>query len=361
MSSPEQTNDTLSLVSSFYGPGNITCWLLTLASVLVTWTLNPKSRLQDAITLDFMAALAVPSVAAGHSFYLLFSPQSLNAELNEEASSVNSTTLFTSSSPKAIRYAAAVEAPLNVCETFSSVAMTMYAIAALNGRSRRASLAMAVGLLAFSTEISIFVQTADVREAITNLARPFLFNSVIAMTVILGVLAFFLVVILVIGLVIIDFRLRRLVVTEETTRKDVEEILNLKVANAQRVERLRMWLSIVPSTCLAPIALLISVLSGTGWIGETTYKAMEPGRARLFFFMPRSTETITELDQAVSLAIGILTLCFSLWDALRVRWQGDISRRGGIDEDLASGQGLTIGTVLATSVTGRELLERGIV
>lgn len=357
MSSPDDTNDTLSLVSSFYGPGNISCWLLTIAAVLVTWTLNPRSRQQDTITLDFMAALAIPSIAAGHLFYLVFSRQS-HDELGEEAPSIDGANLFTSSSQTAIRYAAAVEAPLNVCETFSSVALTMFVIAAWNGGPRRAFAVVVAGLLAFSTEISLFIQTAGIEAATSNLGRPFLFNSLVTMVVILVMLTFFLAVLLIIGIMAVDFRLRRLVAISDATRTEMEQTLSLKIANAQRVERLTMWLAIIPSAVFAPSDLLVAILSATGWLEETTYIADEHGKTRLLFFIPRSMATITELDQAVSLAIGILTLCFSLWDALRVKWQADIEKRGLIDEDLASDQGLTVRSILMSSAAGRQLLER---
>lgn len=310
MSSPDGTNDTLSLVSSFYGPGNISCWLLTIAAVLVTWTLNPRSRQQDTITLDFMAA---------------------------------------------------VEAPLNVCETFSSVALTMFVIAEWNGGPRRAFAVVGAGLLAFSTEISLFIQTAGIEAATSNLGRPFLFNSLVTMVVILVMLSFFLVVLLIIGIMAVDFRLRRLVAISDATRTEMEQTLSLKIANAQRVERLTMWLTIIPSAVLAPSGLLVAILSATGWLEETTYIADGHRKTRLLFFIPRSMATIAELGQAVSLAIGILTLCFSLRDALRVKWQADIEKRGLIDEDLASGQGLTVRNILMSSTAGRQLLERNMI
>src|SRR4051812_18833480 len=112
-SSMTDGSDRLSLVSSLYGPGSIGCWLCTIASVFVSWTLNTESRHRDSITNDFIAALAIPLVATAHLFYLLFSPQR-TAQLGEYAH-FNQASLLTSPFPIAAQYAAAVEAPLNVC------------------------------------------------------------------------------------------------------------------------------------------------------------------------------------------------------------------------------------------------------
>lgn len=179
MSSPEvaESPDRFSLVSSLYGPGTIGCWLCTLASVFATWTLNVDSRRKDSITNDFIAALALPTIAAVHFFYLLFF-------------SVHSTgsLVFTNTEPEVISYAAAAEAPLNVCETFAAAALALFSIAAFRGHSRRSVCILIIGLLAFSTEVVVFVRTPGIGVAESNLARPFLFNFAPAMASILAFL-----------------------------------------------------------------------------------------------------------------------------------------------------------------------------
>jgi hypothetical protein len=54
------------LVDSLYGPGTVGAWLLTLCAVLISWTLNASSRRKDTISVDFVAALLLPLIAAGH-------------------------------------------------------------------------------------------------------------------------------------------------------------------------------------------------------------------------------------------------------------------------------------------------------
>ncbi|KAK4236558.1 hypothetical protein C8A03DRAFT_35527 [Achaetomium macrosporum] len=188
MSQPSgDINDRTSIVSSFCGPGTVGSWLCILASVFVTWTLNLDGRRRDSITNDFIAALSMPAIAAGHVFYLLFSAQR-SAELGEYAS-LSQRDLFTNPLPLVARYAAAVEAPLNVCETFSAMALSLFVIAALRHHTRRAICVLIVGLSAFSTESITFAHTSGIAMSESNLARPFLFNFFEAMVLILAFLA----------------------------------------------------------------------------------------------------------------------------------------------------------------------------
>jgi hypothetical protein len=174
MSQPEDSADRFSLVSSFYGPGTVGSWLCILASVFVTWTLNIKSRRCGSITNDFIAALSMPAVAAGHVFYLLFTAQR-PVQLGEY-SLPDQSDLFTNALPIVARYAASVEAPLNVCETFAAAALALIPIAGLARQTWRAVCVLVVGLLAFSTEAIIFAQTSGIAVSDSDLARPFLFN-----------------------------------------------------------------------------------------------------------------------------------------------------------------------------------------
>src|SRR2546430_59810 len=105
-SSFTESLDRFFLVSSFYGPGNIISWLCTLASVLITWCFNVEYRRQDTISTDFVFALAIPAVAAGHLIYLLFF---VDDSLGEYETATEQQ-LFTSQLPAIIKRAAAIEA-----------------------------------------------------------------------------------------------------------------------------------------------------------------------------------------------------------------------------------------------------------
>ena len=71
-------------VSGLYGQGAVACWLLALCSVVVSWTFNRDCRVRDEITNDFVAAIAMPCVSAGHLIYqIIRHPSWLAIEADE--------------------------------------------------------------------------------------------------------------------------------------------------------------------------------------------------------------------------------------------------------------------------------------
>ncbi|KAF5656987.1 hypothetical protein FCIRC_13421 [Fusarium circinatum] len=154
-------------IASFYGPGNIASWLCMVVSVVTTWCLNAEYRCKDSITADLVAVLAVPGVAAGHTIYMLFFGNSNHESILH---------LFTSADSEVVKHAAAAEAALDVCETFSAIAVLLVFVSMFFGHLRRTLAVVTVGLLAFSTEAVVFTQMKGVSVSDTNLTRPFLFN-----------------------------------------------------------------------------------------------------------------------------------------------------------------------------------------
>jgi hypothetical protein len=101
------------LVDSLYGPGTVGAWLLTLCAILISWTLNTSSRRKDTISVDFVGALLLPMVAASH---LVFQVARLLFSVGET---------ITAQNVELQKYASAMEAPLNICETFSIAALLL--------------------------------------------------------------------------------------------------------------------------------------------------------------------------------------------------------------------------------------------
>jgi hypothetical protein len=95
--------------------------------------------------------------------------------------------LFTSTELGTTQQAAATKAPLTVCETFATAAVALVFIAMLRGHLKRTLCVLFVGLLAFSTEAVILIQTRGINVAASNLVRPFLFNFPV---IIISILAF---------------------------------------------------------------------------------------------------------------------------------------------------------------------------
>lgn len=151
------------LVSSLTGPGNLTCWFLLLLSVLVSWTLNPRTARRDTITNDLLAVLLLPLVAVAHLLHQLYSRGS-------------SRELFTGFTRDDVRAVAAIEAPLAVCERFVVCASVMFCVAAWRRQRRRMGLVLGVGGLCFAAEVPLWMFGLGYGSG-SSLVRPYVFQA----------------------------------------------------------------------------------------------------------------------------------------------------------------------------------------
>ncbi len=316
-------DDRFSLVASFYGPGNVTSWLCTVASVFVTWSLNVEYRRKDSISTDLIFALAIPGVAAGHVTYMMFIPGPGEHETIQQ--------LFTSLEPGIVQRAAAAEAALNVCETFAAAAVALIFVSMIHGHLKRTLAVLAVGLLAFSAEAMVFVQTRGSGVSVSNLSRPFLFNF---FEVMVSILAFLTAWVSIFAMLIIWLRSRKIDPPESQVRLEPAEstmasnshAVGEEAAEAARAkyrqERLErdaksMKALTIASFFFIPTAYVFSFFGAYGVFGATDFMSSLSWTARLPFFVPRSATGITELDQMVSVCTGIVALLFSLWHAFK--------------------------------------------
>ena len=284
-----------SLVSSLYGPGTTICWLLTFVSVLVTWTLNPHHRRRDTITNDFIAVLALPSVASVHLIRMVSSFSGTPSEL------------LTSTDPDIVQFAAAIEAPLTICESFAVLAVGLFAAAGLCGYRKRAICVLLSGLLAFATNVILFVQAFGVTVGISNLARPFLFNITWGMFVVLLLLL----------LIAVAFSLTAdHIIFSPPPGISRSQSLSKLYLKTRRTCRSRTDRSGLISMLFTPFAFILSLSSGWGLFGATQFQTTLSSTERLLFFIPRSSTSLSELDQAVTVAGGVFALLFSFYDAL---------------------------------------------
>jgi hypothetical protein len=156
------------LVDSLYGPGTVAAWLLSLCALLISWTLNTSSRRKDTISVDLIAALLLPLIAAGH---VIFQIVRLPVSVAE---------VVTTENAELQKYASALEAPLNICETFSLAAL-LFAIPCGpfwgSLKWRRLGLVLLVGLLSWAAENVMFAMATmrGVRLMNATLSRPYLF------------------------------------------------------------------------------------------------------------------------------------------------------------------------------------------
>ena len=133
----------LATVSSLYGPGTVTCWYFTVASVLVSWTLHPHKRNSGSIDVDLIATLTLPSVAAGH---VISQIHGINGSIRE---------LMGGQDLRLIQDIAAIEAPFIIVETFMAFSVILFFVAAWMVKIRRAICVAVVSLLCFVVECYI--------------------------------------------------------------------------------------------------------------------------------------------------------------------------------------------------------------
>jgi hypothetical protein len=82
---------------------------------------------------------------------------------------------------------------------------------------------------------------------------------------------------------------------------------------ADKWRKIITWLSF----SFALFSLLFSGYNGAGLLAMTTFGVTNNPVLRLVFFIPRTSLSIRDLDQAVALAAGMITLMFSIYDAIK--------------------------------------------
>jgi hypothetical protein len=175
------------LVSSLYGPGTVVCWYLTWVSVQVSWITHPKKGTFDSIDPDFIAVLTLPTVAAGHLISQIHSYPGVLSEM------------MTTQDPRLLQHVAAIEASLDITDTFMAMVVVLFLLAIRFKRIKRAVLSGATGLFCFSAEVYIFVCKVGVKRGFGNFTKFYLihFHGIFVLTLfllsflmLLGVLGF---------------------------------------------------------------------------------------------------------------------------------------------------------------------------
>ena len=108
--------------------------------------------------------MAFPSVASVHLMIIVTNYQGTSREL------------FTSNNPNVICAAVAIEAPLTICAAFMTLSVVLIAVSGLAGHRRRCSCVFAGALVAFLSDVVLYLPTFGIDTSVSNLSRPFLFN-----------------------------------------------------------------------------------------------------------------------------------------------------------------------------------------
>jgi hypothetical protein len=178
----------------------------------------------------------------------------------------------------------------------------MVGVSAWYGNRKRATAIVIVGIGCLSVEFVLFIGSYGATPASFNLSRAYLitFPEVMIVRGALTLLA------LVVFLICMIISLPRRCLDPEET--DVRRVKILKI-NAMRVYS---W---IPLVVALPVGIVMS-LAQTDVLRPQVGTRLSQA-TRLIFFIPSSTCSISDLDQAVALLAGILTLTFSLYGSIR--------------------------------------------
>lgn len=316
------------LVDSLYGPGTVGAWLLALCAVSISWTFNRSSRRKDTISVDFIAALLLPLIAAGHLLFLLIRlPVSL-------------TEIITARDVELQQYKSAIEAPLNICETFTLVTLIWVSLCGPwrdnITKLRRLGLVVVTGLLSWAMESVMFVMLTmkGVSATETTLRRSYL---LLVTTIVTGTWACLVICLMVGCLTWIISTITRNKRRQDTVNKKrrgewITNIAHLKISKkrsdsierAMQTDRLsetgfrRLKMLTFVTLLYAPLSFIWSFVGIPG-----SFLAQNRNSSTLkieqFFLIPQSDVSMSGLDQIAALVGGVIVLLAAIRSAYRSR------------------------------------------
>ena len=318
MSSTEATqSDEYALVSSFYGPGAVGGWYLTVLACLVSFSLHPRKRTCDSITVDLIAVLTFPTVAAADLITQVRSDPKKGS--------------------KAAQNAASIEATLIVTETFLTIDVILFLLAVGFKCVRRPCLLATVGLFCFSSECYVYFSPFDLGVD-QRFDRPFLINFGIILCSVMAVLI--ICVICALGLVALFFSVhphetrarapereveatgREREQAVEATRKDWEQDFK---DSRSAFALTTLTVVFLPCTFVASVFPLFS--EALVDLPSQFLPRIRITVSRLSHdLMPKSNSSVKELDQAVALLAGATVLGFSLYSTADAYYQAWLSK-----------------------------------
>ena len=282
------------LVSSFYGPGATIGWYLTALSCVVLFGLHPRKRKADNITVDLIATLIFPSVAAGD----LISHVHFYSRAEASAPGVTSE-----------QRSACIEASLLVIESFLAIDVMLFLLAVGFKRIRRGCLLASIGLFCFAAECCVPFSPHVEKTLHEHLDRSFLdtFKTIpITVSALLYNLSVF-------GVLLIVHHLEMPLPADE-----LRELARRIVKKQKPTESYMIRLSVLTNMLTLSVCFLVTVwplISSVftssppqliQWLHATS---SQPTRT----LVPKSNISLKELDQAVALLTGATVLGFSLY------------------------------------------------
>ena len=267
---PSAMEPSLASVSSLYGPGTFGGWMCTTASVFISWTCHRHSMSHDTIGNDFIAVLIFPIVAAIHHRVELSKSGKEDAELATET----------------------LSATLCVVMWFSEgIGSWMLCFTLLRGWPRRFFCVLVSGSICISVFVALSKNDA-IREVLPSLAATTVFATIYCAS------AF-----------------------------AMAPIISNVVLHSSPMKSFwgRLIHFLKTSFRSSKIAGIMYMLWGVMWLWRAVNSSVEVGRLQRAgkahpILVPETPYSITELDQAMALSAGLMTLFFSIYEAI-ISWR----------------------------------------
>jgi hypothetical protein len=288
------TTAHLDHISSLYGPGAVGCWLLTVVSCLISWTLPKKShglmprrgRSRDSIDNDFIATLALPVIAAGHL---------IAQTKRHDGDAGGATFLAIDDGARLFQYMAEVEAAAYVVEVGIVIVYLLLGLAIINLRWKR---------IAFSFPVALFCEIALQRvlfrvnhwRAATGIQTYFDWLLSQNSSVLYGICTFYI-------------SLFYFILLYPLARQKFRDVDSLSDAC-----RFMAWMVIASWATIAHMMQRLSPFFSASERVPPQRECWDAFSRQLWRYIPRTNHSIQDLDQAVALFAGCSVLAFRFYE-----------------------------------------------
>lgn len=320
-------HDTLALVSGLYGPGTVIAWYLTMLAVTIRWLLHPRKKKTDSLDNDLAASLLLPAVATLD--FILQARSLLN--MSDEHTTTGRTILSHE------QMVAAMKAPFDVLEMFMLLGSALCTLA-LSQRCFRRGLAVATiillcflgecymhfsGLRAFDT-----LRFQRHKWSLTTLVEPSSGYYSPKYGSVAGVITGLLPILFTVATGIVGLLLR--IFKKAAVQRDMEGHRQQSRSLSRRLhEKGRQHLSFLIGLLIVFLSIVMSTVPSVERMMEKTER-VPPWTVWAIIRMslpslvakwvPATSCSIKDLDQAVALMSGGVVLAFSVYGVVKARY-----------------------------------------
>ena len=283
-------------------------WYLTALACLISYSLHQSKRRRDSITVDLIAVLTFPAIAA--------------------ADLINRIRSYPKEGTASEQNATSIEATLIVTETFLAIDVVLFLLAVVYKCIRRGYLLATVGLFCFSSECYVYFSPFVNPAVGQQLGRLFLIDYgelLISVMVVLSIC----IACAKLSFIVLSFSLRLYKPHARPSERDVEATPRDWEQDFDQ-SRIIKVLTII-SFVVLPWAFVSSMFPLSSNVMMFAQAPLElwirTAASRLAHdLIPQSNTSIKELDQAATLLAGASVLGFTLYSTADAYYQAWLSK-----------------------------------